>query len=215
MGDLLHFPTDRAERRTATSATPCPPAFYFDVGDPLSYLTAERVERTLGAIEWVVVDGSALGDDGRAGRRELRMLAEERARALRLPLVWPDPFPAPAPCALRATAFACELGAGPAFALAMSRLRFCGGFELDDPETIAEAAAAAAVPLGGCLEAARETWRDDELRETARALSERGIRALPAFSAGGHWLQGEAGLCSAGMLLRDGAAPARPLAPVG
>jgi 2-hydroxychromene-2-carboxylate isomerase len=215
MGDLLLFPTDRAERRTATPVAPSPPAFYFDVGDPLSYLTAERVERTLGEVEWVVVDGSALGDGGRGGRRELRMLAEERARALRLPLVWPDPFPAHAPCALRATAFACELGAGPAFALAMSRLRFCGGFALDDPETIAEAAAAAAVPLGACLEAARETWRDDELRETARALSDLGIGALPAFSIAGRWLQGEAGLSSAGVLLHDGSVNARPLAPVG
>ena len=192
-----------------------PPAFFFDISSPLSYLTAERVERTLGHIEWVVVDGSALDGASDASSPAARELAELRADQLRLPLVWPDPFPTLSHVALRVTAYACELGAGPAFALAMSRLAFCGGFDLDDPETIAEAAAAAAVPLGACLEAAGETWRDDELRETARALRTRGISALPAFSVADRWLQGESGLTSAGMLLHAGSMTERPLAPVG
>src|SRR6202020_3441258 len=95
----------------------------------------------------------------------MRARAEQSAHALRLPLVWPERFPLRAPYAQRAAAFACELGPASAFALAASRLAFCGGFELDDPETIAEAAAAAAVPLGACLEAAGEQWRDEGIRE--------------------------------------------------
>ena len=215
MGELLHFPTDRTERRAASSAVASPPAFYFDVSCPLSYLAAERVERTLGGVEWVVADGSALGAPGRLADPALRALAESRADLLRLPLVWPDPFPVASPVALRATAFACEIGAGPAFALAVSRLTFCGGFRLDDPETLAEAAAAAAVPLGACLEAAGESWRDDELRETARLLGAQGLDALPAFSVAGRFLQGEAGLAAAAALLHDGLDAQRPLAPVG
>ena len=215
MGDLLHFPTDRSDRRPAALSAPAAPAFYFDISDPLSYLMAERVERTLGEVEWVVVDGSALTRRTPDALARVRERAESRAHSLRLPLVWPDGFGARTPRALRAAAFACELGAGAGFALAASRLAFCGGFDLDDPETIAEAAAAAAVPLGACLDAARETWRDEELRETARALAAKGIDELPAFSVGNRWLQGEAGLLAAGVLLHDSPAVQRPLAPVG
>jgi 2-hydroxychromene-2-carboxylate isomerase len=216
MGELLHFPNDRTDRRSPAAQPPCPPAFYFDVSCPFSYLTAERVERALGEVEWVVVDGSALERDGRRPpRAAVREQAEARARALRLPLLWPDGFGGHAPRMLRATAFACELGAGAAFALAASRLAFCGGFDLEDPETIAEAAAAAAIPLAACLEAARDAWRDEELRETARSLATRGIDELPAFSVGDQLLQGETGLLAAGVLLQDGLISQRPLAPVG
>ena len=71
--------------------------------------------------------------------------------ALRLPLVWPDRLPRRARGRSRAAAYAAEIGAGARFALAASRLAFCGGFDLDDPETLAEAAAAAGIPLRACL----------------------------------------------------------------
>ncbi len=63
------------------------------------------------------------------------------------PLIWPEPFADGGVRARRAASFACELGAGAAFALAAGRLAYCGGFDLDDPETLAEAAAAAGLPL--------------------------------------------------------------------
>jgi 2-hydroxychromene-2-carboxylate isomerase len=137
--------------------------------------------------------------------RPLRSRAEARARALHLPLVWPDRFPGASPCAQRACAFACELGAGGAFALAASRLAFCGGFDLEDPETLAEAAAAAGVPLEECLAAAGETWRDGELEATARHLHAHGVTELPAIRIRGRWIQGESGLLVAGALLNQAA----------
>jgi 2-hydroxychromene-2-carboxylate isomerase len=214
MGDLLQFPLHRVYR--SQSADAHAPVFFFDVSSPLSYLAAERVERCLGEVDWVAVDGAALARPPRGAElQRIRIRAEARARALRLPLVWPEKFPARAPCALRAAAFACELGAGPAFALAASRLAFCGGFELDDPETLAEAAAAAAIPLGACLEAARESWRDEELRETARSLELAGVTELPAFRVAGQWLQGDDGLQMAAALAARSVALRRPLAPVG
>jgi 2-hydroxychromene-2-carboxylate isomerase len=215
VGELLHFPVERTharEERTAPAA-----AFFFDVTCPLSYLAAERVERRLPGAEWVAVDGSALApvpEDGNELSR-MRDRAERRAGALRLPLVWPEQFPLRAPCAQRAAAFACELGAGAAFALAAGRLAFCGGFELDDPETIAEAAAAAAVPLGACLEAAGENWRDDELREVSATLRNAGIERLPAFQVGSHWLQGEDALGVASAMMGRGQLAQGPLAPAG
>jgi 2-hydroxychromene-2-carboxylate isomerase len=220
MGELVDLSARRAqrERRVARLA----PTFFFDVSDPLSYLMAEQVERSLGDVDWVAVDGSALRE-GCDEQAQLRAHAEARADALRLPLVWPDTFPAATPCALRAAAFACEIGAGPQFALAASRLAFCGGFDLEDPEALTEAAAAAGVPLKGCLDAAGEHWRDVELAETANVLRSHEIVELPAVVIGGRWLAGDRALVRAGQIAThpDGAgarpepqSSRRPLAPV-
>jgi 2-hydroxychromene-2-carboxylate isomerase len=232
MGHVIYL--DERRRHRLKSARPARPAFFFDVTSPFSYLMAERVERKLGAVDWVAADGGMLrrihqaeakpggraqmraprSDAGRADTPRLRRRAEACARALRLPLVWPDRFPGAAPCAQRACAFACELGAGGAFALAASRLAFCGGFDLQDPETLAEAAAAAGVPLEECMAAAGETWRDEELEATARDLYANGITELPAIRVGQHWIQGESSLLSAAALLSRGATPGRSLAPM-
>ena len=214
MGHVIYLDERRAGRSKKLPDTR--PAFFFDVTSPLSYLMAERVERKLGDVDWVAADGMRLRDMwSRTGAdapslvatesRPLRSRAEARARALRLPLVWPDRFPGASPCAQRACAFACELGAGGAFALAASRLAFCGGFDLEDPETLAEAAAAAGVPLEECLAAAGETWRDEELEATARHLHAHGVTELPAIRIRGRWIQGESGLLVAGALLNQAA----------
>lgn len=215
MGDLLQFPLQRARPGAVHAAAP--PAFFFDVTSPLSYLAAERVERRLPDAEWVPVDGAALAPspaDEHEHERELAC-ARAQAHALRVPLVCPDEFPVRAPCAQRVAAFACELGAGPAFALAAGRLAFCGGFALDDPETIAEAAAAAGVPLAPCLQAAGESWRDEELGEVSAILRSAGIDRLPAFRVGARWLQGEDSLRAASALAVRGRRAQGPLAPVG
>jgi 2-hydroxychromene-2-carboxylate isomerase len=222
MGVLIDLTTRRAERDRRT--LDLPPTFFFDVSDPLSYLTAEHVERHLGEVHWVAVDGSALSD-GSPDPDELRERAESRARQLRLPLVWPDTFPESTPCALRAAAYACELGAGAQFALAASRLAYCGGFELDDPEVLTEAAAAAGVPLEGCLEAAGERWRDDELTEMAHVLRAHEIHELPAIHIDGRWFAGDSALAGVGAarveprqasgVRAQSRGGRRPLAPVG
>jgi 2-hydroxychromene-2-carboxylate isomerase len=222
MGELIDLTAHRAERDGR--GPDARPTFFFDVSDPLSYLMAEQVERSIGEVHWVAVDGTALCDRA-PDQVQLREHAEARARALRLPLVWPDTFPASTPCALRAAAFACEIGAGPQFALAASRLAFCGGFDLEDPEVLTEAAAAAGVPLDGCLDAAGQCWRDDELAELAEVLREHDIFELPAVTIGGRWFAGDAALQRAGAVVagppRTGAQyieprwNRRPLAPVG
>ena len=226
MGQVIYLDERRAGRSTKQPAVG--PAFFFDVSSPLSYLMAERVERKLGAVEWVAADGAVLrriieSEAASAGRapvatstesRPLRARAESCARALRLPLVWPDRFPGSAPCAQRACAFACELGAGGAFALAASRLAFCGGFDLEDPETLAEAAAAAGVPLEECLAAAGETWRDAELEATARHLYLHGVTELPAIRVGDRWIHGDSGLLVARTLLHRSESSGRSLLPI-
>jgi 2-hydroxychromene-2-carboxylate isomerase len=178
-------------------------AFYFDVSCPFSYLAAERVERLLGAAEWIPAAGVALqrgnpwcGSDP-AKIEAARARAETRAAELRLPLVWPDRPPGDAPMALRACAYAAEVGAGARFALAAARLAYCGGFDLEDPETLAEAAAAAGIKLHVCLAAARDESRDGRLCATSRGLLSTGVLRLPAVRVGGRWFGGERSLAGA------------------
>jgi 2-hydroxychromene-2-carboxylate isomerase len=215
MGEIVFLDQWRTDHlRTPTDSAP---AFFFDLADPLSYLSAERVERNLGGAEWIPVSSQML----RAGRAPTsvantdacREYAEAQADALRLPLVWPDSFPNPVPCAQRAAAYAVAIGAGPQFALAASRLAFCGGFDLSDPEALAEAAAASAVPLSTCLRAAGDPAWDAPLEATANGLRLRGIRELPAFRVGRRWFEGGTGLLHASAGLERTAGADRPLGP--
>jgi 2-hydroxychromene-2-carboxylate isomerase len=221
MGEVVYLDEWRTDhlRTNAESA----PSFFFDLADPLSYLSAERVERNLGSAEWIPVSASMLHGDGSAAHLDLdarREYAEAQAKALRLPIVWPESYPNPVPCAQRAAAYAVAIGAGQQFALAASRLAFCGGFDLSDPETLAEAAAASAVPLSTCLRAAGDPAWDAPLEATAHSLRLRGIHELPAFRVGRRWFEGGTGLLHAAAGLettrtRARSRAGRPLAPVG
>jgi 2-hydroxychromene-2-carboxylate isomerase len=214
MGKLIILAEHLADRsRPARSEQP---AFFFDLACPFSYLAAERVERILGEVEWIPAPARLLDrQDWAAQRADMRREAERRAAELRLPLVWPDGFPAPHLTALRAASYASEIGAGARFALAAGRLAFCGGFDLEDPEILAEAAAAGAIPLDGALAAAGDPTRDGALRATARGLVSRGVRRLPAIRVGRRWFTGEHVVGDAAALVRARAAAKRPLAPAG
>jgi 2-hydroxychromene-2-carboxylate isomerase len=229
MGEIVSLDQWRVDHMRAGPADAAP-AFFFDLADPLSYLSAERVERNLGGAEWIPVSSQMLlpgGPGASVDANARREYAEAQAQALRLPLVWPDSFPDPVPCAQRAAAYAVAIGAGPQFALAASRLAFCGGFDLSDPETLAEAAAASAVPLSSCLRAAGDPAWDAPLKATAHSLRLRGIRELPAFRVGRRWFEGGTGLLRAAAGLERSGGRARaslapgggrargPLAPVG
>jgi 2-hydroxychromene-2-carboxylate isomerase len=200
MGEVIELKDQLADRSRPRGGTRM--AFFYDVACPFSYLVAERIERVLGEVEWV--PAPAVGLDGGAHWARLqatRELAERRAREVRLPLIWPDNFPANTRHALRAAAYAAEQGAGASFALAASRLAFCGGFDLEDPEILSVAASAAGLPADGCLGAARDPSRDVALWATARGLRARGVRRLPAVLLGRRWLEGEHLLESAALLL--------------
>lgn len=211
MGTLIDLQERLADRSRPTRSAR--PAFFFDLGCPYSYLAAERVERLLGDVEWIPAAGSQLrsGHALPASAADCEH-AEQMAALLRLPLVWPEGFPCEVPRALRAASFAYEIGAGRRFALAAARLAFCGGFDLEDPEVLAEAAAAACVPLDGCLEDASNPARDAQLRATGDGLRRRGIERLPAVRVGSRWFAGEYGLLVANVAIRSPAVRADPLA---
>lgn len=201
MGDLILLSERRLDR--SRPGSDLRPAFFFDLACPFSYLAAERIERLFGDVDWIPVASAVLeGDLPAPSPERVRAAAERRAEALRLSLVWPERFPADAPRALRAAAHAAEVGAGSRFALAAGRLAFCGGFDLEDPEALAEAAGAAGIGLEQCLAAACETGRDRELHATARGLGHRGVRRLPAIRLGQRFFAGEVGLVGAAAMLR-------------
>jgi 2-hydroxychromene-2-carboxylate isomerase len=228
MGELIVLTERRDPGLCARPAARSRPAFYFDLDCPFSYLAAERVERALGDVEWVPTPATALGSGTRLAP-PARAQAEHRAAELRLPLVWPAGLDAGSPSALRAASYAAEVGAGARFALAASRLAFCGGFELRDPAILAEAAAAAGIGLEACLLAAADPARDGELHAAGRELLGLGVRRLPAVRVGSRCLQGELALGAAAALVQAGLARnppgrgppwrgrpvARALAPVG
>jgi 2-hydroxychromene-2-carboxylate isomerase len=195
MGDLISL----AQRRAAHPGPAAGPAaagpraarvtFFFDLCSPWTYLAAERADRVFPGVRWRPATGRALAGpapDGRAGPAPqaadagaVRAAVERRAIELGMPLVWPDRWPDMGGGAMRVAALAADLGVAPAFVLAATRLAFCGGYDLEDPEIIAEAAAAAGLGLDEALAAGGERRRDVGMRRTALGLARRGARELP------------------------------------
>ena len=138
------------------------------------------------------------------------MSAERRALELRLPLIWPERFPEEVPAAMRAASYASEQGRGAAFVLAAGRLAFCGGFDLDDPELLAEAAAAAGIDMRGLAERPQEMHRDGEIDAAGRRLLAAGADRLPALRVGDALFWGEHRIDEAAAAARHQAARRRP-----
>jgi 2-hydroxychromene-2-carboxylate isomerase len=154
-----------------------PTTLYFDLASPETYLLAERVERRCGDALWrpaVLSRRLSYGADRVAA-------AQRRAHALRMPLVWPERFPARVPTAMRVATYALEQGRASAFAIAAGRLAFCGGFDLEDPDIVAEAAAAAGLDVDAALAAAREPRRDHQIGMAGRSVEHAGGTSLPAL----------------------------------
>ena len=204
MGDLIDL-AERRKARPARDESRREPgvAFHFDLASPFTYFAAERVERLLPSVRWEPTLADGLPSETPAsGWLELRSQAEARAGLLRLPLVWPEHRPR-ARGAMRVAALACERGRAPAFVLAASPLAWCGGFDLDDVEVLAEAAAAANIELDDCLGAAGDAARDGRMEAHARRVLAADGGRLPAVRVGqmlfcGEERVGEAAVAAAG-----------------
>lgn len=164
--------------------------FSFDLALPQTYLAAERVDRLFAGVRWQPVSAAAVWEDG-VPLDALAARAEQRAESLGVPLIWPEPLPSEVRPAMRVAALACERGRGASFVLAAGRLAFCGGFDLGDPEVLAEAAAAAGLPLDDCLAAAGDAARDHAMDEAGRRLAAFGATALPTLRVGRRLFCGE------------------------
>ncbi len=192
--------------RRPPAGTPPRATFWFDLASPGTYLAAERADRLFPGLVWrpVIAAPGPPADAAafRAHDAEVRA-ATARALELRMPLVWPEGAPGGGRAARRVAAYAAERGQASAFVLAASRLAFCGGFDLDDPEILAEAAAAAALPLQECLRAAGDRGRDVALEAAGREIAAAGADQLPAISVGSRLFSGEERLGQAAAAVRD------------
>jgi 2-hydroxychromene-2-carboxylate isomerase len=173
---------------------------FFDLGSPYTYLVAERADRLFDGLEWRpasadVLHGGELDADGPRA-------AADRARLLGLPLVWPEDHPYRVLRAMRVASLAAERGCGGAFVVAASRLAFCGGFDLDDPEILTEAAAAAGLTLDDALHAAGDVARDGPIEAAASMLLAAGAQRLPVLQVGRTLFCGEERLTEAAAAAR-------------
>jgi 2-hydroxychromene-2-carboxylate isomerase len=209
MGELIDLAQRReAIQRRVRGREPLRAQLFFDLACPFTYLATERVERAFAHVTWTAASSETLqrrclDDDAEAVER-VRGAAEARAAHLRLPLVWPEGYPKAVPAAMRAASFAAEQGRGGAFVLAAGRLAFCGGFDLDDPVILAEAAAVAGIGLDECLQAAGDATRDATAELGARRLLAAGVERLPALRVGGELFSGEERLGEAAATVRGG-----------
>lgn len=183
MGELISL----AARRAARAGTGTPPvrprvSFYFDLLSPWTYLAAERVERQFVGVRWRPVVPDVLAPE--ESDEDARRVVELRAEQLRMPLVWPDTWPSTGRSAMRIASLAAERGRAAPFVLAASRLAFCGGYDLDEPEALAEAAAAAGLGLEESLKAAGDLRRDGPLERAGLRLLAHGADDLPVFVVG-------------------------------
>src|SRR4051812_14219495 len=177
--------TDGGRERARTAA------FHFDLADPGTYLAAERVDRLFPGIAWVPTSLASVPASLDA------TAVAARASTLRMPLVWPERHPEPRPAAMRAAAYAAGVGKGAPFALAATRLAFCGGFDLDDPEVLAEAAAAAGIGLREALDAAGDPALDEQMAQEGARLLAAGATELPVVRVGRLIFPGEPRLAAA------------------
>jgi 2-hydroxychromene-2-carboxylate isomerase len=216
MGELIQLAERREARRTRTQTRPATVRadFMFDLACPFTYLVAERVERAFDDVRWIPASTTALragslGSDA-AATDAVRVAAEQRAVELRMPLVWPETFPVDVPAAMRVAAHAADCGRGAAFVLAAGRLAFCGGFDLDDPEILFEAAAAAGLALDDALRAAGDRSRDGAIEGAGRRLLAAGADRLPALRVKRSLFWGEGQVAEALATARLNAAAALP-----
>jgi 2-hydroxychromene-2-carboxylate isomerase len=220
MGDVIDMAGHRRARAVAVDGrdlggTRGAASFYFDLASPYTYLAAERVGRLFGEVRWVPVvadavqGGASIVDT--AELEQLRSHAEGRAADLRMPLVWPDRMPATCQAAMRIADHAASEDRAEPFVLAASRLAFCGGFDLNDPDILAEAAAAAGLSLDGCLQAAGDEARDSALIARGRRLLAHGADRLPAVKVRRILFCGEERMLEASAAARS-TESARPLA---
>jgi 2-hydroxychromene-2-carboxylate isomerase len=207
MAEVIQLTRRRPHRTTPGAPDVAPTTLYFDLASPYTYLVAERVERRVGDAVW---RPAIMPEPLRASAEELFEAAHRRALDLRMPLVWPERFPSRVPTAMRVATYASEQGCGAAFAIAAGRLAFCGGFDVEAPEILAEAAAAAGLDVDGALAAARDNRRDHQIGMAGRSVGHGGGTVLPALEHERHLYCGEPHI-SAWLSQQSGAA-ARPSA---
>lgn len=184
-----------ASEREQSSRRPC--VFYFDLGSPYAYLSAERIsglfaEAELEQPEWqpILLGGlfQRFGRDSWAngpGRAEGIAEVERRAAEYGLPpLVWPEPWPGNTLVAMRVATFAKQTGRTVAFALSAFRQAFAAGRDLTEPDNVMIAAAACELHPNAVEKAVGTASVKGRLREATDRAAELGVVGVPSVVVG-------------------------------
>jgi 2-hydroxychromene-2-carboxylate isomerase len=170
--------------------------FAFDLASVETYLVADRVLKGVPKdVSWLPAAAELLGPEACGDYDARRDVAEARAQALGLPLVWPQAHPGAVPRAMRAATHAASVGVGGLFMRVCARLRFAAGFDLEghalDSISIAGVRRSA---LRGLAAAVDEESRDAEVQLTTERLAGEGVKRLPALRLNGRVACGEASI---------------------
>jgi 2-hydroxychromene-2-carboxylate isomerase len=171
--------------------------FYFDLGSPYAYLTAERISALFAEVEleqpeWqpILLGGlfKRFDRDSWAngpGRAEGVAEVERRAAAQGLPpLVWPDPWPGNTLVAMRTAIFAKQTGRTVSFSLAAFRQAFAAGRDLSDPDNVMIAAAACELHPNAVEKAVQTKGVKNALRDATDEAAELGVIGVPSLVIG-------------------------------
>jgi 2-hydroxychromene-2-carboxylate isomerase len=195
--------------------------FYFDLGSPYAYLSAERLETVIDApVRWQpVLLGGLFKLTGRSSwalgdyRRRQRGMAEIERRALGYglpPLRWPDPWPSNYLVAMRATTHAFALGCGPEFAREAFRAAFQRGRDLSITAHVLEAARSVGLDPEAVRAATEDAAVKTALRDATDAAYARGVFGVPTLAVGDELFWGDDRLGAAAGELARASVPGQP-----
>jgi 2-hydroxychromene-2-carboxylate isomerase len=171
--------------------------FYYDLGSPYAYLSAERISGLFNAAgleqpEWQPVLLGGLFqqfDRGSWAQTEARAegIAEIERRAAEYglpPIVWPDPWPGEGLMAMRVATFAKQTGRTVSFSLAAFRQAFAAGKDLTIPDNVLIAAAACELHPRALESAIKTKGVKDGLREATDEAAAAGVFGVPSVRVG-------------------------------
>jgi 2-hydroxychromene-2-carboxylate isomerase len=171
--------------------------FYFDLGSPYAYLTAERIsglftDAELEQPEWQPVLLGGLfqrfgreswgeGPEREDGMAEVERRAAEYGLAR---LAWPEPWPGNMLFAMRVATFAKQTGRTVSFALAAFRQQFAAGRDLSEHDNVLISAAACELHPNAVSKAAGTESVKNSLREATDRAAELGVIGVPSLLVG-------------------------------
>jgi 2-hydroxychromene-2-carboxylate isomerase len=178
--------------------------FYFDLGSPYAYLSAERIsglfaEAELEQPEWQpVLLGGLFRRFGRNSwaktptRAEGMAEIERRATECGLPpIAWPKPWPGDGLVAMRAATYAKQTGRTVSFSLAAFRQAFAAGRDLGDVDNVTIAAAACEIHPRALLKAVETQTVKGALREATKRAGDLGVKGIPSVVVDGEVFWGD------------------------
>ena len=186
--------------------------FYFDLGSPYAYLSAERIAEVLPEpVAWQPISLGGLfkltgrwswARDEDSRRRAGMAEVERRAQSYGLaPLRWPEPWPSNYLFAMRAATFAFQQGRGRELTIAAFRHEFRDGRDLGEPANVLRAAVDAGLEAGAVEEAARDPQIKQALRAATDAAHELGVFGVPTVAVDGQLFWGDDRLADAAAAL--------------